>query len=111
MKTYCLLLALSAIAAAPAAAQTQPAAPSIGLSHRTPGQAAPSYQHPQPRRYQVVSGTTTAPGPASYQTRPHALRVLVPDTTDRRMARLQVPAPAPDDRGVMPLPPQQRVRE
>ncbi|SDY88127.1 hypothetical protein SAMN04488069_1173 [Hymenobacter psychrophilus] len=92
-----------------AAAQTAPAAPGLGLSHRMPGQAAPSYQHPtmQTQVYRVGP----SPGATSYQTRPNALRVAVPDTTtDRRMPQLVLPAPAPDSRDIVPLPPQRRVR-
>ena len=111
-KTSFLLLLLGALAGQ-AHAQTTPAAkpPPLGITGRSAAQAAPRYQHPQPNLYQAGPAMARSSNSSSYQTSPHAMRIVVPDTTDRRMPRLQVPAPAPDDRGVVPLPPQQRVRE
>lgn len=103
MKTCLLLLVISALGAVPAAAQTASAAPGLGLSHRLPGQAAPSYQHPATQT--PVYRVGPSPGATSYQTQPNALRVAVPDTTTARpMPRMTLPAASTDSRAVVPLP-------
>ena len=105
MKIFVLLLPISALAFIPAVAQTTPAMPGIGPNYRTSTKAALSYQRPveQTKVYQVGPGTN------SYQTRPNALRVAVPDTLiERPMPRMALPSAAFNNQGVVPMPPQRR---
>lgn len=75
----------------------------VAAAQSRPIPATTTSQQPGPLR--AEAGVTAR----SYTTRPHALRVAVPDTAGQKMKRANRPSALPNAGWVVPLPEQQQV--